>query len=59
MLTYADLKDNRRRFLAVTSVTPDEFERLLPAFAEAYSAQQSRTHTLTGAPRQRQAGGGR
>lgn len=59
MLTYADLKDNRLRFLAVTSVTPDEFERLLPAFAAAYAAQQSRTHTQTGAPRQRQAGGGR
>jgi hypothetical protein len=59
MLTYAQLKDNPRRFLAVTSVTPDEFEQLLPAFAEAYAAQRSSTHTQAGQPRQRQAGGGR
>jgi hypothetical protein len=59
MLTYAKLKNNPRRLLAVTSVRPDEFDHLLPAFAEAYAAQQSRTHTQAGQPRQRQAGGGR
>jgi Helix-turn-helix of DDE superfamily endonuclease len=59
MLTYAKLKDNPRRFLAVTSVKLDELEHLLPIFAEAYAAKQSRTHTQAGSPRQRQVGGGR
>ena len=59
MLTYAKLKDNPRRFLAVTSITRDEFEHLVPVFAEAYAATQSHTHTQAGQPRQRRAGGGR
>jgi len=59
MLTYAKLKNNPRRFLAVTSVRQDEFEHLLPVFAEAYAARHSSTHTQAGQPRQRQAGGGR
>src|SRR3970282_115600 len=59
MLTYAQLKDNPRRFLAVTSITRDEFEHLVPVFAEAYAATQSHTHTQAGQPRQRRAGGGR
>ena len=59
MLTYAKLKDNPRRFLAVTSVTQDEFEHLRSVFAEEYAARQSSTHTQAGQPRQRQAGGGR
>jgi len=59
MLTYTKLKANARRFLAVTSITQDEFEHLLPSFAEAYAATQSNTHTQAGRPRQRQVGGGR
>ena len=59
MLTYAKLKDNPRRFLAVTSVTLDEFQHLLPVFVEAYAVTQSSTHTQAGQPRQRRAGGGR
>jgi hypothetical protein len=59
MHTYAKLKDDPRRFLAVTSITQDEFEHLLPIFAEEYAATQSSTHTQAGQPRQRQVGGGR
>ena len=59
MLTYAKLKDNARRFLAVTRITHDEFQQLLPVFAEGYGARLSSTHTQAGQPRQRQAGGGR
>ncbi len=36
MLSYADLKDKPSQFLAVTSLTHEEFERVLPASAEAY-----------------------
>jgi len=32
MLTYDELKTNPRKFLALTSLTPNEFESLLPAF---------------------------
>lgn len=59
MLTYAELKANPRRFLAVTSLTLEEFEHLLPAFVAAYAATRSDMHTQTGRPRQRRAGGGR
>ena len=59
MLTYAKLHDNARRFQAVTSMTRDEFQHLLPVFAEVYAATQSSTHTQVGQVRQRQTGAGR
>ena len=59
MLTYPTLKDNPRQFLAMTSLTLNEFEALLPVFAEEYAASQSSTHTSSGQVRRRQAGGGR
>jgi hypothetical protein len=49
MLTYAKLKRNPRRCVALTGLTPKEFEGLLPAFACAYAEHY---------PRQRQVGGG-
>ena len=59
MLTYTELKNNPRRFLAATSIQLDEFEHLRPAFAQAYAAAHSATHTQAGTVRLRQAGGGR
>lgn len=59
MLTYAKIKANRRRFLALTGLTPKEFRVVLPAFAKAYAHRYPSTQTLNGATRQRQAGGGR
>jgi hypothetical protein len=59
MLTYAQAKSNRRKFLALTGLTPKEFKLLLPAFERAYAVAYPATKTLTGATRQRQAGGGR
>ena len=59
MLTYTTLKDNPRQFIAMTSLTRKEFETLLPAFATAYAATQSSTHTQNKQVRQRQVGGGR
>ena len=59
MLTYAKLKQNRRRFLALTGLTPKEFQLLLPAFEQAYQHRHPRTKTRQGQSRSRQAGGGR
>jgi hypothetical protein len=59
MLTYAKLKRNRRKCVALTGVTPKEFNALLPAFARAYAEQYPAEKTMTGKPRKRQVGGGR
>ncbi len=59
MISYTQLKDNRRRFLALTGLTRREFEALLPTFVQAYELLYPSTRTLSGARRQRQAGGGR
>lgn len=42
----------------MTSLKVEEFDILLPYFAEEYAAAQSETHTHTGQMRQRKAGGG-
>jgi hypothetical protein len=59
MLTYAKIRANRRKFLALTGITPKEFRLLLPAFAKAYARRYPVTQTLNGAARRRQGGGGR
>jgi hypothetical protein len=59
MLTYAKLKRNRRKCVALTGLTPKEFEGLLPSFAHAYAEHYPAEKTMTGKPRKRQAGGGR
>ncbi len=59
MLTYGKLKRNPRRCVALTGLTPKEFEVLLPAFARAYAKHYPVARTMTGKPRQRQVGGGR
>lgn len=58
MLTFDLLTKDPRRFLAMTSLTLDEFQVLMPIFAEEYAATRSLTHTQAGKPRQRKAGGG-
>lgn len=59
MLTYAKIKANRRKVLALTGLTPKEFQILLPAFQRAYQRRYPPTKTRAGTPRQRNAGGGR
>jgi len=59
MLTYAKLKHDRRKFLALTGLTPKEFELLLPAFDRAYMRCFPATRTMAGTLRQRKRGGGR
>src|SRR5215203_2571505 len=58
MLTYTTLKDRPREFLAATSLTPEEFAHLLPAFEAAYNQLYPPTLTGSGQPRQRRPGGG-
>ena len=59
MLTYEELKTNPRKFLSLTSLTPDEFEDLLPAFERAYLKKYPMTKTMGGKARKRKAGAGR
>jgi hypothetical protein len=59
MLTYAKLKHNRRKFLALTGLTPKEFKLLLPAFQRAYACRFPPERTVHGIVRQRKRGGGR
>lgn len=59
MLEYTNLKRNRRRFLALTGLTPKEFRALLPSFGEAYRCQYEGPKTLAGRKRKRPVGGGR
>lgn len=58
MLSYNKLKENERNFLAMTGLTPTEFERLLPAFQAAYESRYGGALTQAGKPRQRAAGAG-
>ena len=59
MLDYDTLKQDERKFVALTGITPGEFQRLLPAFTRAYTRAFPPTTTLAGKPRQRRPGAGR
>ncbi len=59
MLTYEAQKKNVRKFVSLTSLTPEEFEYLLPAFEQAYGQVFPDSRTKTGQKRERKAGGGR
>lgn len=58
MLTYEKLKTKPKEFLSATGQTVEEFEQLLPAFAQAYRAEYESDKTVAGQPRRRKAGGG-
>jgi hypothetical protein len=59
VLEYKQLKKHRRKFLALTGLTPKEFQLLLPAFCEVYESVHSGDTTQSGRVRQRHVGGGR
>jgi hypothetical protein len=59
MLTYKELKANPRKLLSLTSLTPEEFVNLLPAFERAYQKRYPASQTLTGKSRKRKVGAGR
>jgi len=58
MLIYTDLRDNRRDFLALTGLVPEEFQFLLSCFTRAYERLYPADQTIQGDARQRLAGGG-
>jgi hypothetical protein len=53
------LKPNERKFVALTGITPSEFQQLLVAFTRAYARAFPSEKTQAGKPRQRRLGGGR
>jgi hypothetical protein len=59
MLSYAQLKKNHRRFLALTGRTPKEFQVLFPHFRRVYERRCPPHQTVVGQRRKRKAGGGR
>jgi hypothetical protein len=59
MLDYDSLKRDERKFVALTGITPTEFQRLLPAFPRTYTRAFPSTTTQAGRPRQRRLGAGR
>lgn len=59
MLTYANIKRDRRKFLALTGLTVKEFNILLPVFAEVYRKRYAGRKNLAGRKRKRAIGGGR
>jgi hypothetical protein len=59
MLDYESLRRNERKFVALTGITPSEFQRLLPAFPRAYAGASPSHKTHAGEPRRRRPGGGR
>src|SRR5262245_60899553 len=58
MISYIDLRTDRRQFLALTGLTLSEFQRLLTAFPQAYQQLYPANQTAEGQPRQRSVGGG-
>lgn len=59
MLIYEQLKDNPEQFLALTSLYPEEFAQLMPAFANAWEAYLAEEESQRTTPRRRKSGGGR
>jgi hypothetical protein len=59
MLIYDELKTKPRKHLALTGLTPNEFEDLLPAFERAYLRVYPPTKTIAGKRRKRKSGAGR
>jgi DDE superfamily endonuclease/Helix-turn-helix of DDE superfamily endonuclease len=59
MTTYTILKVNPRKFLALTGLTPQEFELLLAPFSQGCERLYHPDRTLAGRPRQRFWGAGR
>jgi hypothetical protein len=59
MVTYSELRGDRRRFLALTGLTVPEFESLVVAFARSSERRSPPDRTAAGRPRQRCVGGAR
>lgn len=58
MLRYKNLKKRPTELLAATGLSVDEFEALLVAFGERYTARYEKEQTVEGQARARRSGGG-
>ncbi len=58
MLTYAELKEKPKEFLAATGLHVEEFQRILPKFREKLAALVPAERTKKGSARQRRVGAG-
>jgi hypothetical protein len=58
MLTYNELKEKSKEFLAATGLMVDEFELILPIFQRKYAGLFDPGKTRQGKPRQRKEGAG-
>jgi hypothetical protein len=59
VIRYEQIKSDKKRLLALTGLTQEEFEELLVAFSQARQTRIERRWRQTGRQRQRQGGGGR
>ena len=59
MIRYDELKEKPREFLAVTSLTAEEFDVLLPTFARCYEQLLPPKPKAGKKKKQRASGGGR
>src|SRR5437764_6680664 len=59
MVNYKELRGDRQRCLALTSLSPSEFDLLLSAFERCCQRLYPADRTAAGRPRQRFPGGGR
>jgi hypothetical protein len=58
MLTFAQVKRNKKELLALTGLTLKECKMLLPQFAQAYQQRYTSDKTRAGKSRKRKVGGG-
>ena len=58
MLTYSELKEKPKEFLAATGLMVNEFELILPVFGRKYAELFTPGMNRKGKPRQRKEGGG-
>src|SRR5579883_2950484 len=59
MVTYKELRGDERRCVALTGLSPSEFDTLLAAFDRCLERLYPADRTAAGRPRQRFPGGGR
>lgn len=58
MLKYEEVKEQKRRFLALTGLSVKEFEKIIPAFERTYERAYPNNKTVEGKERQRKTGAG-
>jgi hypothetical protein len=59
MLKYQELKNKSQKFLDMTSLTPEEFDKLLRSFKKAWNEYEEEQENKRKSKRKRKKGGGR